>query len=404
MPLVGGVAIALGSFGCVFKPALRCEGESERKADSISKLMSLRTAMVEDAANKRVRDAIATLPTAVANHFIVGDPMCTPAKLDKEEDTPGIKMCGYVAMTVRTRPELVRNITQQDGGMTLIHYVNDARHATAEHYLPLLQQWVFTARALRALNATGIMHGDVKDDNLVFAGSVLRVIDWGQSTSASDWVAASLPVHISPVQSYLPQNCIAYFSQEVHNATEVTPQLIAQVQRDYSETAPLAGGITQFCKDMRDFLTVLEAPFSQDNIDEFCENFVDTQIQATITALINDRQAQVREVLQVNLDGYGMLFTLFRVCNTCVRQTRDATLRQVCLTLSRMAARYLVDDEYATTPFPMSTIEAAVLSELQALSAPVLGMTTAQTSRTHLSPQKTLVYEQPFKRARRSSG
>ena len=35
----GGKAIASGSYGCVFKPALLCKGDTERKKDYITKVM-----------------------------------------------------------------------------------------------------------------------------------------------------------------------------------------------------------------------------------------------------------------------------------------------------------------------------------------------------------------------------
>ena len=35
----GGKAIASGSAGCVFKPALLCEGDTDRKKDYITKVM-----------------------------------------------------------------------------------------------------------------------------------------------------------------------------------------------------------------------------------------------------------------------------------------------------------------------------------------------------------------------------
>ena len=38
---VGGKVLASGGFGCVFSPALKCEGETKRHTGQISKLMSL---------------------------------------------------------------------------------------------------------------------------------------------------------------------------------------------------------------------------------------------------------------------------------------------------------------------------------------------------------------------------
>jgi hypothetical protein len=43
----GGKVLASGGFGCVFSPALKCEGESKRAKGKISKLMSEKHATEE---------------------------------------------------------------------------------------------------------------------------------------------------------------------------------------------------------------------------------------------------------------------------------------------------------------------------------------------------------------------
>ena len=45
--VTGGKVLASGGFGCVFKPALKCEGESKRHTNKVSKLMSEKHATEE---------------------------------------------------------------------------------------------------------------------------------------------------------------------------------------------------------------------------------------------------------------------------------------------------------------------------------------------------------------------
>ena len=81
----GGKAIASGGFGCVLRPAIRCDGENSRKEGSISKLLTKDAAIQE---MKEISDALAIVKKIpnYAKYFAVTDyNMCVPGQLTNED-------------------------------------------------------------------------------------------------------------------------------------------------------------------------------------------------------------------------------------------------------------------------------------------------------------------------------
>jgi hypothetical protein len=58
----GGKAVASGSAGCVFKPALLCEGDTERKKDYVTKVMYSYNADGELKEMEMVKDVLKDIP------------------------------------------------------------------------------------------------------------------------------------------------------------------------------------------------------------------------------------------------------------------------------------------------------------------------------------------------------
>ena len=89
MPRKGGKAIASGSYGCVFRPALKCKGSSEAGRHSgVSKLMYTTDANDEMDEMKPILETVKRIPGS-EKFFAVSDiNMCSPDSLndsDKEK-------------------------------------------------------------------------------------------------------------------------------------------------------------------------------------------------------------------------------------------------------------------------------------------------------------------------------
>ena len=78
---VGGRVLASGGFGCVFSPALKCEGEKKRATGKISKLMSEKHATEEYEEINRLNEKLNKI-RRYEDYFLLYDAtLCRPAKL-----------------------------------------------------------------------------------------------------------------------------------------------------------------------------------------------------------------------------------------------------------------------------------------------------------------------------------
>lgn len=81
----GGKAIASGGFGCVLRPAVRCDGEQARREGYISKLLPVKAAKEE---MKEISDALTVvkkIPNYSKYFAVTNYTMCVPDKLTKED-------------------------------------------------------------------------------------------------------------------------------------------------------------------------------------------------------------------------------------------------------------------------------------------------------------------------------
>ena len=74
----GGKVLASGGFGCVFTPALKCEGSTRREKNKVSKLMIEKYAIQEYEEIKKYKKILETIPNH-EDYFLVYDiSICKP--------------------------------------------------------------------------------------------------------------------------------------------------------------------------------------------------------------------------------------------------------------------------------------------------------------------------------------
>ena len=78
----GGKVIASGGFGCVFRPALKCKGETTREKNKITKLMLKKYAIEEYEDVIKYEDIIKKIPDYQKYFLIDGFKICDPASLN----------------------------------------------------------------------------------------------------------------------------------------------------------------------------------------------------------------------------------------------------------------------------------------------------------------------------------
>ena len=183
-PVRGGAAVGAGAYGCVFRPALHCAGEPSRRRDAVTKLG--RTADIEQ--EKNTIDAVRAILSEVPRyeHYFVleGTAVCEPAPL-QESDLQNAGICHtFKGMEINDNLAGLRALTMPDGGMDLLDYCNELTvdEQAFKSINTLLLDLV--ENGIVPMSTAGIIHGDIKFENLVIdpqRKTSIRLIDWGNA-------------------------------------------------------------------------------------------------------------------------------------------------------------------------------------------------------------------------------
>ena len=162
----GGRVIGQGAYGCAYKPAMRCSGETAPR-DGVSKLMVQEEADKEWNEVKALRETVD--PTMKYTVYPISrcEPRREPSAAELSEENAAGKCSVRGANTLIVSP---------DGGMRLDKVPDGSPSAFARSvgnlYLGLV-----------ALHTYSLVHHDIKGDNVLVKGGVARYIDFGMSTN-----------------------------------------------------------------------------------------------------------------------------------------------------------------------------------------------------------------------------
>jgi len=186
----GGKVIASGGYGCVFNPALKCEGTTRREKHKISKLMTDRHATQEYQEIINIKDKLDNIPN-YEDYFLLYDTvLCRPAKLTATDLVSFKNMCtalpknDITKANINTKLDQVMTINMPDGGLPVDEFIYKNGSFEKIYYvytklLKLLKQGIIP------MNERHIYHSDIKDSNILVdntGGKIkTRLIDWGLS-------------------------------------------------------------------------------------------------------------------------------------------------------------------------------------------------------------------------------
>lgn len=192
MKNIGGKVLASGGFGCVFSPALKCEGETKRANGKISKLMSEKHATQEYEEIVSIKTKLDTIKH-YSDYFLINDvTLCKPGRLTASDLTEYSSKCTALPKDSITRTNINENLDKlmslnipnggapvddflyEDGSFEKIYKIHSS-------LVKLLKKGVIP------MNSKHVYHCDIKDSNVLLEESSLtelkaRLIDWGLST------------------------------------------------------------------------------------------------------------------------------------------------------------------------------------------------------------------------------
>lgn len=219
-PTLGGKYLYEGSFGCTFRPAIKCKGDADRAAGKISKLMEAYEAGQEF----KIRDLIAPLDP-VERYFIVPSRMCEPEITDNAENDYNSCKLGLHSPHIDARLLLLT-----DGGSDLLRTI-----VSRTELYEFLKGVVTLFEGLTLLHQNQIVHMDIKPSNLVQQKSDtgtyhIRYIDFGNSYTFSAFVPPREAYAYYPFDARLPN---PYY-------TTIKPALLKKEIALYYTTLPYA--------------------------------------------------------------------------------------------------------------------------------------------------------------------
>ena len=225
MPRKGGKAIASGSYGCVFRPALKCKGSSEAGRHSgVSKLMYTTDANDEMDEMKPILETVKRIPGS-ENFFAVSDiNMCSPDSLNDSDKEKFNEKCnlfideGINSDSINSNLRDLSIINMPDLGMDLHDYIGKESPMTVKSFELFNKMMInLLLNGVVQMNEHNILHHDLKDTNIMVDknGNTI-IIDWGFAGVSSPEIPVPKNVIGRPIQYNTP------FSSMLINKSLVT--------------------------------------------------------------------------------------------------------------------------------------------------------------------------------------
>jgi serine/threonine protein kinase len=228
---VGGKVLASGGFGCVFSPALKCEGETKRHTGQISKLMSEKHATQEYEEINRLKEKLDKI-RHFENYFLLYDAtLCRPAKLATTDLTKFGSKCTALPKDKILRSNVNQNLDKlmslnlPNGGLPVDDYIyaNGSYEKLYNVHTSIVK---LLKKGIINMNKKFVFHCDIKDSNVLIDDSSgdlkARLIDWGLSTEYTPFKDEPFPKswRNRPLQFNVPFSVIIFSDSFVEKYTK----------------------------------------------------------------------------------------------------------------------------------------------------------------------------------------
>tara|TARA_Y100001935_G_scaffold212135_1_gene182602 strand:+ start:12247 stop:13482 length:1236 start_codon:yes stop_codon:yes gene_type:complete len=196
MDINGGELVATGSDSCVFIPNFPCKRDGKIDDNRISKIMYGEDAEEDSLEEKRMNEQIKKIK-GHSKWAIIFDEFCKPLSKEilMEYDKKGIEDCindedSYLYDNFDKNSYMMNG---KYGGITLVDYFEDiffenvkrSKHFNNQFY-KLMKKMEPLFLGLKVMNEKGIVHNDIKYNNIVLHNDVFKYIDFGLAGKVSD--------------------------------------------------------------------------------------------------------------------------------------------------------------------------------------------------------------------------
>lgn len=217
----GGKLLAKGSFGCVYKPPLKCKNADTRLSGYVSKLMLNKDARNEIQEQKQVD----IIDPKYHFHLKIGNE-CVPAKPDLRNDD-NLKDCVLHKKklnSIYNKKELQKNyliVHIEDGGVGLDDYLDDPNNVSSVEKCELMfYDFTRIMHGLNEFSKNNMGHFDIKTANIVYKKETNRFnfIDFGFTSEYSDFLTDHIDWGTSYWVNPLERSILDIDNYEVKNS------------------------------------------------------------------------------------------------------------------------------------------------------------------------------------------
>jgi serine/threonine protein kinase len=226
----GGKVLASGGFGCVFTPALKCEGSSKRENNKVSKLMTNKHASEEYEEIIKIKQKLDSIPSYEDYFLLYNISLCRPAALTQTDLEKFTSECSALPKdnitktNINTKLDEIMSLNMPNGGIPIDDFIYDrGSFDTLQNINKSLMKLL--KNGIIPMNKKNVYHCDIKDSNILADSkeSLLktRLIDWGLSTEYKPFINAPFPKtwRNRPLQFNVPFSVIIFSDSFVEKYT-----------------------------------------------------------------------------------------------------------------------------------------------------------------------------------------
>ena len=215
----GGKIINSGGFGCIFKPALKCENTEARIDNNITKLMTNKHAQEEYDLIQKIKNDLQHIPNYQNYFFVDGFTMCKPDKLTKDDLHKYDKKCkplkkkGITSKTINSSLNDISALNMPYGGINMDDFI--AEHFVSSKLIQLNNSLIdLLSNGIIPMNKSNIYHCDIKPGNVLVNPNeptiIPRLIDWGLSVKIVNKDSIPRKLYRRPLQYNVPFSSILF--------------------------------------------------------------------------------------------------------------------------------------------------------------------------------------------------
>jgi len=339
----GGKVIAAGGYGCVFKPALLCSNENQRKKNYISKLIKNEDINDEYQEIIKLKPFLKKIPD-YNNYFLIdGINICKINKLSDEDLEHFHEKCsGTFTENKHSYQNINQNISDFTsinipyGGKDMDYYIQQFYYLNNKEYI--INKFININNSLILLlnnaiipfNKLNVYHFDIKSSNILIDDQhnkiLSRIIDWGLSEIINKEDLNNLSYNLNRSFQYnLPISVILlndFFKEiyahflNIHGSIKTTDKQIVEVFIiDFINKFNKKYGKGHLITIYEIFLEILDKnninlkndSFKKNIKTKFIQNYIVNYIYEILLKYDKDIFEYFRNVFLKNVDVYGLI-------------------------------------------------------------------------------------------------